>query len=188
MPRYLFRAFTAASGGGQHLAINNEHEMVPHGLMDGKKLDFYSRSEAELWTLAMSHLSGCTEPLTMCTSWAASLFSVLYYATYLSQNQDPWVAVIDTHLLQDVLVFNAADLVNMRELEYQAYGHIQGKGYQAVRFRAMVDAGLDSTRCSQNSGFGCLRPLHYARTAGAWKCLESISGKSCSPLARRQRS
>ncbi|KAH6644362.1 hypothetical protein C7974DRAFT_439684 [Boeremia exigua] len=142
VPRYLFRAFTSLSGGGQHLAINNEHEMVPHGLMDGKKLEFYSRSEAELSVLAFSHLRSSTQPLTLCTSWAASMFSVLCYATYLAQKHEAWIAVIDTHLVEEVLVFNAAQLVGVADLEYQAYGCIKGPGYKAVRLEAIRDAGL----------------------------------------------
>jgi hypothetical protein len=39
IPQYLFRAFTSENGGGQHLAVNNETEIVPHGMMDGTKLD-----------------------------------------------------------------------------------------------------------------------------------------------------
>jgi hypothetical protein len=138
----LFRAFSSASGGGQHLAINNETEIVPHGLMNGEKLDFYSHSEAELYEMALGHIYGRTQPLSKCTSWAASLHAVLCYAIYLTQRSETWVAVIDTHQLYDVMIFNSAHLVGTAELEYQAYGRITGPGYKAVKLHTIMHAGL----------------------------------------------
>lgn len=111
--------------------------------MNGEKLDFYNKSEAELYSLASGHLHGFTYPLTQCTSWAASLHAVLCYATYLSNRHYPiWVAIIDTSQLPGVLVFYIADLIGYADLEYQAYGHIHGPGYKAVEFDSFFHAGL----------------------------------------------
>lgn len=110
--------------------------------MRGKKLAFYSKPEGALYKMSWAHLTGLTSPLTECTSWTASLLAALCYATYLAQEREAWVGVVDTHRLRDVLVFNAGRLVGCAELEYQAYGRVAGRGYQAVALDALLEAGL----------------------------------------------
>lgn len=52
------------------------------------------------------------------------------------------MAVIDTHKLEHVLIFNAAHLVGIADLEDQAHGRIKGPGYKAMKFQQLIIAEL----------------------------------------------
>jgi hypothetical protein len=105
-------------------------------------LDFYEVPENELYQMANSHYVGWHTPLSGFSSWAASLHSVLCYATYL-RTSTTHVAVMDTHNIKDdVLVWHVPHLISGSNQEYLAYGRIQGPGYRAVSLDALEQHGL----------------------------------------------
>ncbi|KAH7091591.1 hypothetical protein FB567DRAFT_519002 [Paraphoma chrysanthemicola] len=150
VPRYLFRAWSRTSGGGPEQAINTTTSVVPHAFLshlsresDNTVRGFYEIPESELQYMAASHYQGGrTEPSGF-SSWASSLHLVLCYATSMKPENDPHVAVMETHGLEDeVLVWHVPHLIDRGNDEYLAYGHIKGDGYRAVSLSEMQRNGL----------------------------------------------
>ncbi|KAF2134926.1 hypothetical protein P153DRAFT_380733 [Dothidotthia symphoricarpi CBS 119687] len=146
VPRFLFRAWHARSGGGPDFATNSTSEIVPHAFMPGKQRDiptFYEAPETMLYWNAINHYHGNACSDSEFSSWASSLHLVLCYATYKLNKKDPHIAIMDTHNLDgNILVWHVPDLIGQRNHEYLAWGQISGRGYKAVSLYNLHQKGL----------------------------------------------
>jgi hypothetical protein len=122
VPRYLFRAWQGASGGGPASCLNTTAGIVPRLFMPGSIAEhernfpsFYRRQEIDLYRMASTHYDSKSSTMTGFSSWAASLHLTLCYARFLKvlcQSNTVHAAVMDTRNLEDeVLVWHAPDLI-----------------------------------------------------------------------------
>lgn len=145
-PRFLFRIFGFASGGG-HPRLNTEKGITPHAFLRGERpTSIYHMSSAKLKQIIDGHLSGVTTVKTCFSSWAASLHIALDAAHACET-----VAVLDTRLLPShVRIYYVSALWRAGlssghySQEYLAYGPISGPAYHCVPLTAVRKAGLPS--------------------------------------------
>lgn len=176
VPRFLFRAYHAGSGGGPTLSTNNVTSIIPHAFMNNRQSrPFYNILEEHLCEMAYAHYDGGQEPLSGFSSWAASLHLVINYA--LSCGDDSFIAAMDTHKLdQQVLVWHVPHLIPEGNHEYLAHGIISGRGYTAVSLQAILDHGFTNLYpefSGQCYGFGEeLRDWMFCQPPKSWSSTE----------------
>tara|TARA_R110002003_G_scaffold124_17_gene11337 strand:- start:2455 stop:3477 length:1023 start_codon:yes stop_codon:yes gene_type:complete len=130
--------------------INTTTAIMPHRFMPPAKLkstnellSFYEIPESQLYRMAELHYGGDRSIQSGFTSWAASLHLVLCYAKHMNPKDEPHVAVMDTHELEDkVYVWHVPHLIGGGNHEYLAHGCIRGNGYRAASLRKMEQSGL----------------------------------------------
>ncbi|ORY04770.1 hypothetical protein BCR34DRAFT_453291, partial [Clohesyomyces aquaticus] len=138
VPRYLFRAWTPGSGGGERVSINTTTEIVPPAIRRNRNLDLYSMTETELYNMTSGHIRGEPLPITAFSSWGASLQLVLCYAQFLEdRNGSAHIAIMDTQAVDGVLAWHVPHLHKYEQPqvanhEFLVFGHIHGPGYKAI--------------------------------------------------------
>jgi hypothetical protein len=195
VPRYLFRAWSKQSGGGAGYMINTTTAIVPHGYLfqlsrerSREHLSFYEIPESQLCRMAEQHWGWYTRIQTGFSSWAASLHLVLCYAKHMNPQDDPHVAVMDTHELEDeVYVWHVPHLIDRSNDEYLAHGCIRGNGYRAVSLRDLDQNGLrtlfpeatDPSRKTDSFGFSLRSSMfcegNWSIDDGEWVLIQSIA-------------
>ncbi|KAF2805439.1 uncharacterized protein BDZ99DRAFT_539771 [Mytilinidion resinicola] len=159
IPRYLFRIWSPASGGGE-AGLNSIDQVCSHAFNRGLgHQNIYDMTFEELVQMARFHYRGIEAfdrlgspvPPTEFSSWAASLKAAF---AYVRLTRDTYLAMIDTKVLGDgVKVWHVPhlleDLAEAGDHEYLAHGIIRGAGYKAVALDRLNEAGLRSlTECS----------------------------------------
>jgi hypothetical protein len=126
--------------------INTTNAITPHSFMPGQPepLPFYENTESTLYRVAWTHCHGGHTPLSMFSSWAASLNFVLCYARRIeARGTKAYVAIMDREILDtSVCIWHIPHIIPGSNLEYLAYGVIRGRGYKAVPLRDLEENGL----------------------------------------------
>ncbi|KAH7081211.1 hypothetical protein BKA63DRAFT_503393 [Paraphoma chrysanthemicola] len=109
--------------------------------------------------MASEHYDGREMEKSGFSSWASSLHLVLCFAKSMKADNEPHVAVMDTHKLEDeVLVWHVPHLIDGGNHAYLAYGHIKGYACRAISLSDMQRNGLLTS-------FAELPESHHSGTA-----------------------
>ncbi|KAF2712616.1 hypothetical protein K504DRAFT_531680 [Pleomassaria siparia CBS 279.74] len=155
VPRYLFRAWSNESCGGQLISHNNTDEVIPPAFVIEQGHELYDLKESSIRNMVEAHYKaipsyedGNQHRLGEFSSWASSLHLVLCYAVWLRKGGDSnvHVAVMDRRITEwkdHLLVWQVPDLLlDGLNLEYLAHGCIYGTHYKAVSLELLEAKGL----------------------------------------------
>lgn len=160
VPRYLFRAWSASSGGAPEL--NTREAITPSAFLSGAgHEDAYSLTTSEFIRKTLNHLT--TKPVqTEFSSWTASLNFARCFAYQrnngVSDRTDrgtAYISVIDTEVFVNsnkiwyvpslAKIFSRAEY-KIWHWEYLVHGPVSGLfgkiGHKAVKFDRLVELGL----------------------------------------------
>ncbi|KAI0104582.1 hypothetical protein F4814DRAFT_455858 [Daldinia grandis] len=181
VPRFLFRCFGPKSGGNPDL--NTINGIIPRGFLDGDKpTDMYMTDR--LGEMIIDHIE-VLETRTIFSSWSSCITNAIENASDKS-----YVAIIDRELLAPhVKVYRVLDLCEAGlcgssgvenyaedyDLEYLAYGPINGPGFHCVKYedfrirhedlyyRRIYDEDPCRTVAKARQLAGLFRPAHDER-------------------------
>ncbi|KAF2433368.1 hypothetical protein EJ08DRAFT_76677 [Tothia fuscella] len=150
IPRYLFRASSDASGGGE-AGLNDAAGVVPHAFLGDSNGHDTIYTIPSLSSMTKSHLKGDKSIRSEFSSWGASILMVLALCHGMTKEKqgDVCFAVLDVKLLPDpIAVYHALALyyaglsLYPYDHEYLVHGEIEGSFYTCVKFLDLVNSGL----------------------------------------------
>jgi len=145
IPRFLFRGFHSASGGGSDPRLNSVEGIVPHAFLNWEKpTNIYEIPH--LYNMVNGHLRWDRGTRTAFSSWTADFWLAVRYSTGLNR----YIAILDTTLIEShVRVYHVLSLVHAGIThmnythEWLIYGPIKGPAFHCVPWKDLGNAGIN---------------------------------------------
>ncbi|CAD0042425.1 unnamed protein product [Aureobasidium pullulans] len=178
IPRYLFRVWSARSGGDS--SLNTTFSVTPHAFAPNYNTGHNSIFEMETkWFIKNLIGHFCARPIpSEFSSWTASpvfALRVAYNAAEQRKERNVHIAIVDTERLKNTVlsvpltwpIFRSrapehVEFVRSIHFEYLIHGVVQGEAYKAVSLTALDSCGLSdyfSALKTKTAATRCIREL-----------------------------